>query len=402
MPFSDSISNQLIEHNIDLLRFDASTRRRINAFLIQLRDDMILQLSSMDLEGGRGAGLTTYQTQKQIKVATKLTILLAQIDKIIATNYRGMKTSLARDMRELAALEQKFVVNGMNSLFTVDIMSAALTPEKLRALVKNANILGAPAKDWWSRQAARTRHAFATEIRQGFLLGESTGDLIRRIRGTSTGKRTIVELANGTRKSVHVFAGGILDATTREAAALVRTAVQSIANEVRLRTYQANKDVIKSLQAQVTLDSQTSDICQSHGSIPDEWDIETLEPIGGSNSWTGPPPWHFNCRSSLLPITKSWEELQQQADGGTRKQKRIARLLDNNAPKRLRSSMDGLIPRGMSFDKWLKRQSKTVQLGMLGPTKRKLWMKGKLSLSQMLDQTGRPLTIAQLLKKLGG
>ncbi len=387
MSFSDSLFSQLVSHDVDLLRFDAATRRRIRAVLIQLQDELVIALGGVDFSN--------------VARESRLQALLDQVDKILATNYRGMRTILARDMRDLAALEQTFAVDGMNKLFKVDIMSAALTPEKLRALARNADILGAPAREWWSRQGGRMQRAFQDNMRQGFLLGESTGDLVRRVRGTSTGKRQIIELANGSTKSVHVFEGGIMQVSTREAEALVRTAVQSVANQVRLETYRANKDVIKTLQAQVTLDSATSSICQSHGSIPDEWDIETLEPIGGSNTWTGPPPWHFNCRSSLLPITKSWEELQQQGRTGTRKQRRIARTLDNNAPKRLRASMDGQVPRGISFDKWLKRQPKSIQLDLLGPTKRRLWLKGKLSLSQMLDQTGRPLSLAQILKKLG-
>lgn len=385
MGLSDSLFSQAISHNVDLLRFDAATRRRIRAQLVNLREELTIALGGVDFSN--------------VRRVQRLEGLLEQVDKILASNYRGANRILLKDMRDLAAAEQAITVKSMNDLFKVDIMTASLTPEKLRAIAKEANILGAPAKEWWSRQAARTRNAFSNEMRNGFLLGESTGDLIRRVRGTATGKRTVIELADGSTKSVHVFAGGIMETSTREAEALARTAVQSVANDVRLKTYQANKDVIKSLQCQVTLDSRTSDICISHGSIPDEWDIETLEPIGGSNSWTGPPPWHFNCRTSLLPITKSWKELQGQ--GTTRKQRRIARVLDNNAPKRLRASMDGQVPRGISFDKWLSRQSKADQLDLLGPTKRELWKKDKLSLSQMLDQTGRPLSVGQIVEKVG-
>ena len=387
MSFSDSLFGQMTGHNVDLLRFDAEVRRRIRGQLIQMQNELLIAMGGVDFSN--------------VARQTRLQSLFDQIDKILKSNYRGMRTILAKDMRELAAMEQQFAVSGMNDLFKVDIMSAALTPEKLSILAKEADILGAPAREWWGRQGGRMQRAFQDNMRQGFLLGESTGDLVRRVRGTSTGKRQIIELADGSTKSVHVFEGGIMQVSTREAEALARTAVQSVANQVRFETYRANKDVISSLQAQVTLDSRTSDICQSHGSIPDEWNIETLEPIGGSNSWTGPPPWHWQCRSSLLPITKSWEELQSQGEGGTRKQRRIARTLDNNAPKRLRSSMNGQVAQGISFDKWLKRQPKRIQLDLLGPTKRKLWLKGKLSLSQMLDQTGRPLSLAQILKKLG-
>lgn len=387
MGISNFLSDALINHSVDLLRFDARSRRRIRGQLQLLQDRLMAELAGVDFSN--------------IQRRTRLDMLLTQTKLILKVNYSSMNRILAKDLRDLAALEQDFVVKGMNDLFKVDIMSAALTPEKLRALTKEANILGAPAREWWSRQGGRMQRAFEDNMRQGFLLGESTGDLVRRVRGTSTGKRQIIELAGGSTKSVHVFEGGIMQTSTREAETLVRTAVNSVANDIRLQTYQSNSDVIKSVQAFVTLDAATSTICQSHGAIPDEWDNETLEPLHGSNPWPGPPSWHFNCRSSLIPITKSWEELQGQAVGGTRNQRRIARRLDNNAPKRVRSSMDGQVPRGTSFNKWLKRQPKSVQLDLLGPSKRKLWLKGKLSLTQMLDQTGRPLSLGKIMTKLG-
>lgn len=382
MAFNDRVLNQLVHHNIDLLRFDAGTRRRIRAHLFQLQRELEQMLANVDFTNARRI--------------QRVEDLLKQTDKILKTNYRGMRSTLGKDLKTLAGMEQDFAVGSMNNLFGVDIMSAALTPEKLAAIASNTNILGGPAKDWWARQAANTRHRFANEIRQGYLLGESTQDLVRRVRGTATGKRSIIELADGTRKSVHVFEGGILQVSTREAEALVRTAVQSVANDVRLQTYAANSDVIGSVQALVTLDSRTSDICIAHGSRPDEWTLPDYEPVGGSTHFTGPPPWHFNCRSSLIPITKSWKELAGQ--DATRKQQRIARVLDNNAPKRVRASMDGGAPRGIGFDKWLKRQPASVQRELLGPTKLKLWKQGNLTLSQTLDQTGRPLTVKQFAR----
>lgn len=383
MAFNDFIFDDLVRHDIDLLRFDAKLRRQILGHLRTMQDDITAALSNVDFSDRASQA--------------RLTALLAQVSDIVKSGYSAINRGMLRDMQDLAAMEQSFQVAKLNDLFKVDIISAGLTPAALRTLAKDSNIFGAPAREWWGRQSANLRKRFSDQMRQGFLLGESTGDLVRRVRGSATGARRLIEIGGKT-KSVAAFSGGIMDVTTREAEALVRTSVQSIANEARLATYMNNTDVIGTIMAQVTLDSRTSDICQAHGNRPDEWTLPDFEPVGGSNLFIGPPPYHFNCRTSLLPITKSWEELQKQAGGrgATRSQRRIARKLDNNAPKRVRASMNGQVPRKTGYGDWLRKQSKAVQLEVLGPGKRALWKAGKLNLTRMIDQTGRPLTLFQL------
>lgn len=383
MGFNDILSDGLVRHNISLLRFDAKLRRQILAQLRTMRMSIVETLGAYDFTN--------------VAKQARLEQLLKQVDEIIKGNYRGMNKLMAGEMRDLAVAENIFGAQQLNSLIGIDIVSSGLSPATLRTLAKDSSIFGAPAREHWGRQSAALRRRFADNMRQGFLLGESTQDLVRRVRGSATGARQIIEVA-GRSRSVAVFAGGIMDVTTREAAALVRTSVQSIANEARLATYMANTDVINAVQAQVTLDSKTSDICQAHGNRPDEWTLPDFEPVGGSNTFIGPPPWHFNCRSSLTPITKSWQELQAQgsASGATRRQRSIARKLDNNVSKSTRASMNGQVPKGIGYGDWLRKQSKAVQLEALGPMKRKLWLAGKLNLTQILDQSGRPLSLRAL------
>lgn len=389
MPFNDDVVEGLVQHNISLLRYDANLRRQIRGQLRVLQEALMERLGSMDFS-------------KPTRRA-RMEALIKQADDIIRGNFRKLNSIMLAEMAELAGLEHNFAAQQLNRLIGVDIVSAGLTPSALRAMAKEVPIFGAPAQEWWGRQSAGVRRRFADQIRQGYLLGESTQDLVRRIRGSATGTFERVEMAGGKIRSVPVFSGGIMETTTREATTLVRTSVNSVANHVRLETYMRNQDVIKALVAVVTLDGRTSDICMARGARPDEWLLPDMAPVEGSSSWPGHPPWHFNCRSSLAPVTKSWQELQQQGTAGspTRNQRRIARVLDNNAPKRMRASMNGQVPRSMGFEAWLKKQPARVQLDLLGPTKRKLWKQGKLTLGQLIDQSGRPLTIADLKRIYG-
>ena len=77
MPFSDSLLNDFTAHNVDLLRFDAATRRRIRAQMILLRDELTNVLSSVDFSS--------------VRRQARLESLLTQVEKIIKSNYRGGK-----------------------------------------------------------------------------------------------------------------------------------------------------------------------------------------------------------------------------------------------------------------------------------------------------------------------
>jgi hypothetical protein len=379
MALNDSVTDGLTRHNISLMRYDAKLRRQIRGQLRRLQQNIVETLGNYDF---------TNVTRR-----ARLEGLLKQVDVMIKGNYTNINRFMAGEMGDLAVAEHAFGAQQLNSLIGVDIVSAGIAPATLRALGKNAPIFGAPAAEHWGRQSANLRRRFADEMRQGFLLGESTQDLVRRVRGTATGARQIVEIG-GRSKSVAVFSGGIMNVSTREAEALVRTSVQSVANDVRLATYMANTDVIQSVITVVTLDTRTSDICQSRGNRPDEWTLPDFVPVGSSSNYPGPPPWHFNCRSSLAPNTKSWEDLQGQQ--ATRNQRSIARKLDNNAPKATRASMNGQVAKGLGYGDWLKKQPKSVQVEAMGPTRQKLWKDGKLELSKTLDQTGRPMSLAEM------
>ena len=107
----------------------------------------------------------------------------------------------------------------------------------------------------------------------------------------------------------------------------------------------------------------------------------------------GPPPWHWNCRTTLTPIMFSWKELSSRKKRkGSKKIKEI--------PGSTQASMDGQVADSLTYEGWLKKQNKQRQMEALGPTRYKLWKQGKLkSFTQLIDQTGRPLTVEQLKRK---
>ena len=343
---SDKISNEITAHTVDLTRVDAQIRKEVRGVLKKMELEIVSELENF-----------TPETRSQV-------YRMGRLDKL-----------------------NKQTTDIINGFIKADIMTVGLGAEVYKKISRETLIEGAPSAEWWSRQAGNLQKSFEDQMRQGILMSESNSKLIQRVRGTSTGKINKYEIDGKTRTYTE-FSGGILDTGTRQAEALVRTSVQNVANAARYETYKNNNDVIKAVQALVTLDGATTPICQARsGAI---WDLQTGEPTDDSpvsESFPGPPPWHWNCRTTLVPVMKSWKEL----GGKVRKE----------IPISTQASMDGQVSGKLTYNGWLKTQSKEKQLDILGPSKFEMWEKGDLKLSNLIDNTGRPLSVAKLKEKYG-
>ena len=197
--------------------------------------------------------------------------------------------------------------------------------------------------------------------------------------------QAITRVTGGTIDGVTV--PGIMKTTKAKAGALVSTSMSAVTNEAALKSFQANNDVIKAVTQLSTLDNRTSDICIAYSG--QTWDINTLQPLsqfGSTLPYNGGPPRHFNCRSRLRPVTKSFKELG----------------LDRaEVPPGTRASMDGQVPADITFDQFLKSKSQTFQDDLLGPARARLWRNGDINLTQLVDMRGNPMSLTQLEAKVG-
>lgn len=110
------------------------------------------------------------------------------------------------------------------------------------------------------------------------------------------------------------------------------------------------------------------------------------KPIGHSLPWLGGPGRaHWNCRSTQVPVLKSWKELGS----------------DINAEftPAQRASMDGAVPAETTYSDWLNKQSKARQEEILGPVRAKLLREGGLKVEQFSNDKGRFLTLEQLRER---
>ena len=375
MGISDTLGDKFTSHGVDLQRFDGHQRGQILGLLSELEADLIAKLQAID---------PTQPTRARYK-KQRLERLLNEVRATISTTYKDINSTMAKEMRGFAEFEQRFVVDTVNGAAGLQIMDAALTSEFLNNIVKEGLISGAPSSEWWAKQSGNLTQSFKNEIRTGMASGESIGDMVRRIRGKATGKRhKYFDPKTGKPKWYVEFSGGIMDTGTRQAEALVRTSVQQVAADTRRELYDANADVVKGIQQISTLDGRTTPVCVAYSGA--SWDL-ARKPINGNTlPYNGGVLRHWSCRSTEIPILKTFKEIGVDLD---------------ELPPGTRSSMDGQIAADTSFDDWLGTKPEDFQNDLLGVGKAQLWRDGQITLTDLVNQRGRPLTLAELTAKHG-
>lgn len=360
---ADKLADKFTTHAVNLLRFEAYLRRRAVSQLRRLEADLIKQVAEYD---PFGPSRTAYQQ-------ARLQALLRQTQATIATAYRKMAADTQRELAELARFDAERARRIVNSAVGAEVMTVGVGETMLRQIVSDTLIQGAPTRVWWDRQSDTLRKKFADQMRQGMLRGEGVDPLARRIRGTK---------ARG-------YTDGIMQASRAQAEALVRTAVNGVANGARQETFRANADVAKGVQALATLDGRTTEICIARSGSAWDWDGNPLPESPRQEPFPGYPPWHWNCRTVMTVVLRSLAEMAQAV--GLRKRAALRAL-----PRTTQASIDGQVAANLNYEAWLKTKSPVFQRQVLGQAKWDLWQEGQIGLADLIDQSGRPLPLERL------
>ncbi len=281
--------------------------------------------------------------------------LLKESSLAIQSAYQGIQQEF--DFTGLAKLEAGATAK---SFIAIGLDASLPTEAVMKSLVGNSLISGAPSAAWWSKQSEDLQFKFAAQVRQGVVGNETVNQIVQRIIG-----------------SPKLGTPGIMETSKRGAAALVHTSVQQAANDARLATFRANSAILRGVRFLATLDGKTSVQCLAHSGM--EWDLDG-NPLNGTLPFAN-PPLHFNCRSVLTGITKTYKELGVDIP---------------DAPIGTRASDEGQVRADITMTEWLKSKPTEYVDELLGPGRAKLFLDGKITLSQLVDGQGRELTLAQL------
>lgn len=321
--------------------------------------------------------------------AERLRNLIKATDQVIRVGMRAARNGFAKELYEIAVSESEWqaaiLSKATPKIFGIDFITPS--PQYLRTIVhsKPFGSRGVPGVNmtlgkWWNKLANDTKTNLTKAIKFGMVEGESIPQIMSRIRGTR---------ARG-------YKDGILDVCRRDAEAIARTAVANVSNTARAATFSENSDVVKGWRYVATLDARTTPICMS-------LDGQTFD-IGEGAARR--PPQHFNCRSTMAPITKSWKELGFNDFKDTPPGKRFARMYPNEPVphknvrefKKATAQMTGKVPANMKYPEWLKGQPLWVQEKALGKRRALLFRQGKLDIQGYAQNKGWNISRQELMK----
>ena len=282
----------------------------------------------------------------------RLEQLRRKLEKVISKDMDAFLDNFTDTLEEFAVTEAQEEVEDVNSAIPLDIrdngvelsqLSEAAVSRTVRDLVVNGETLASTVEGFGVKFSRDISRAFGT----GLAAGESIDKIVARVQAAT-------------------------DLNINSAKTLVRTSTNAIANAVREETYHNNEDIIKGVRWVSTLDLKTSTICQGLDG--------KVFPVGEGQR----PPAHPNCRSTTVPVLKSWRELgidKDDLEGGSR------------------LSMDGKVPQGMNYEEWLSSRSTEEQNEALGKEKGVLFRKGELDLKKQNNRFGQPLTVEEIKEK---
>lgn len=190
----------------------------------------------------------------------------------------------------------------------------------------------------WDEELAGSVAQIRSQVLGGYLSGQSVQGLARDLRGTF-----------GTQAA--------------DWATVSRTALHRVAARYDRELHRQNEDVLKGVKFTATLDTRTCPICGNEDG--------TVYEVG-----EGPRlPLHPNCRCKYAPVTKSVREL----------------LGLPSAPvppgeEGVRRSMDGVVPKSMTWDEWLAKKEAQVPgfaRGVLGASRYSAWKRGSITLGDL-------------------
>lgn len=343
---NEEIQDRTIRHMVFLERYKISEIRRIRNKLDReiipgITENLRRRLDSI-VERGSDLGPVTTRRLEQLE---------RELQRLSDRMTRETKALLTIDLDDFTADEMAWQVNAIKDSLGFDLELIVPSATSVSRITKRTSFAGQTLDRWFETVSRANQRQIMTAVNRGIVEGETTDQIIRRIRGTRRLNYT----------------DGVYQATRRQVETVTRSTVNHASNQARLELFKRNEDILKGLQWTSTLDSRTSSICAGL-----DGKIFPLD--------KGPrPPAHPNCRSTMTAVLKSAEEIGL-----------------NKIPEGKRASMNGQVPASTTYGQWLKKQPVSIQEDVLGVTKAKLFRQGKLPIERFTDARLKPLTLEQL------
>ncbi|MCT8582908.1 minor capsid protein [Glaesserella parasuis] len=333
---NNRIAYALTDRKILHFRYDAHLRQQVMKQLSKTQRELLNRLAAAGVDA---------LPKKQLDT------LLKELKQEVAKVYQEMTAYTQDELSGFFTAETQHIHQLYNDEVGFDFFNQV--PEYKQKANKTATIIaGSPLEDWWAKQGNDFAFKFEGIIRQGLLDGQQTSQIITDVKH-------------------------LMNTSRRHAETLVITAVAKVADKAHQALRDENLDILAGEKHLSTLDTRTSTVCQLRDGLM--WDLDK-KPIDHDVPYQR-PPLHPRCRSILQLVTKSWKELGIDAE---------------EMPSSTRASQDSPVSEQINYENWLKSKSPEQQDQVLGKGKAGLWRRGVITFADMLDQSGRPLTLKDL------
>lgn len=338
---------EIIRNLIMLQRLGNGAAADVSALIEDLFEDIIAQIARVD---PTAPGADRYRRARAEKV-------LGAIEAQVSDAFDDIVKQVRQTTAEVGVHQAKWATSMLEAsvgAVAVDISPGRLGVNMMKAIIDRDPMQGLLLRDWFTGQSDATVKRVRRQVQLGMVQNETLDDIVRRVRGRAVGRGNYI--------------GGVLQTTTREANALVRTAINDIANTAHMETWRENSDVAPQYQIVATLDSRTTPICRAR-----DGEIHKVEDDGPR------PPFHIGCRTVTVPVI-DWKGMG----------------IDPPEPG-MRASADGPVPADTNYDEWLRRQSVAKQEEILGKERAKLFREKDVSLREMVRNDGTQIRISELM-----
>jgi SPP1 gp7 family putative phage head morphogenesis protein len=216
--------------------------------------------------------------------AERLASLLGSVRATNAAAYELIGKELTEELKAFTIYELSYQAQMLAT--AVPVSFAAVSPAQVFAAAyaqpfRVSKDGAVPMAQYLANLTDARAKSIRDAVSLGFLEGETTDSIVRRIKGTKAKQ----------------YEDGLMNRSRSDIEGMVRTALNHTANVAQQQTYKANQDVLKGWMFHATMDGRTSLTCAAlNGSV---------HPIG-----KGPiPPRHIRCRSAAAPVVKSFRDM---------------------------------------------------------------------------------------------
>ena len=369
----DAISADVLFQDLELLRVEQGMKETV----LRLLRDLERQIE----RSMRAQSRNPLAVRAGIPRTQRIERLRKRILRLSQEAYGNIDVVVKRELEQVVLALGDDTQDILNQAVGFQAVTQGISTRRARSIAQLAEAMGTPTREWWDAEARGIASRFVQQIRDGARADAATiDDLVARTIGTRRNK----------------LRDGVAQVSRRQAQTIVATAMQSVTNETRYALYREHSDVIVGVQASNPLDSRTTEICMARAG--QAWVLATGQPFPGSfEPFPGNPPWHWNCRTVLVPIFRSVGDLSKMRGGRGRG---IRRQLERAGAEK-RAGLDGKPATGLSLRDVLKTRDDAFLREALGPSKFKLWKEGRISPRDLIDQQGRALSVAELRERFG-